>query len=475
MDEHQGGNYNESDCLINNCEEQPLINSDMKEPTDRKNLVYWSFFFLGITTILPWNFFITSDSYWTEKFKYLNETKNSSGSSNHSQTNLEQIYRSFFALFSQVPLTLCTLYCSVCKDSIKDRRRIYGALLAMSMIFTLTALFSKVNTDEYQVIFFGITMTSVFVINLFSAFFQSSVFAMAAVFPPRYTQSFCSGGGCSGMLSALAFIIAISVTEDPADYALIFFLLATGVILLAIMCLKFLENNPFYKYNQMIQVDERKQLGIEVENSDIPTENKALTSANVHIKLNENKISTENSQGFFEILGKIRYHFFTAYIVFMITLACFPALLASVKPQESLQGTVWAEKYFNPVACFLVFGLGDFLGRTLIGPFSFPSKDNPVSLLLLAVSRGVFIVLFIYCNASPRHHTEPFFVDQIYFIAFNFLLAVTNGYFSSLAVKYAPQFVESQHKEQVGMMMALAITSGLASGAAMSFAVVNWV
>lgn len=67
------------------------------------------------------------------------------------------------------------------------------------------------------------------------------------------------------MLSALAFIIAITgslfvvvfsllvrkilikilitVTENPADYALIFFLLAAVVILLAMVCLNFLEKN----------------------------------------------------------------------------------------------------------------------------------------------------------------------------------------------------------------------------------------
>jgi len=433
----------------------------MKEPTDRKNLVYWSFFFLGITTILPWNFFITSDGYWTEKFRYLNETNNSSGSSNQSSVNLEQVYRSFFAVFSEVPLTLCTLYCSVYKKSIKDRRRVYVSLLVMSLIFTLTASFSKVKTDDFQLTFFCITMASIFVINLFSAFFQASVFAMAAIFPPRYTQSFCSGGGCSGMLSALAFIIAITVTENPADYALIFFLLAAVVILLAMVCLNFLEKNSFYKYHQMNQPHKRLRSSSEIFN-----------------KLNEDEIPADNSlepKGFIEILGKVKYHFLTVYTVFAITLACFPALLASVKPQPSLNGTLWAEKYFNPVACFLVFGLGDFLGRTLIGPFSFPSEKYPKSLFLLAVCRAVFIVMFIYCNASPRNHTQAFFINQMYFIVFNFLLAVTNGYFSSLAIKYAPQVVESQYKEQVGMMMALAITIGLASGAAFSFVVVSLV
>jgi len=434
----------------------------MKEPTDRKNLVYWSFFFLGITTILPWNFFITSDGYWAEKFHYLNATNKSSGNSNQSSVNLEQVYRSFFAVFSEVPLTLCTLYCSVYKESIKDRRRVYVSLLVMSLIFTLTASFSKVKTDDFQLPFFCITLASIFVINLFSAFFQASVFAMAAIFPPRFTQSFCSGGGCSGMLSALAFIIAITVTENPADYALIFFLLAAVVILLAMVCLNFLEKNPFYKYHQMNQPH---KIGLQ-------------GSSELFNKLNEDEVSAGNSsesKGFIEILGKVKYHFLTVYTVFAITLACFPALLASVKPQPSLNGTIWAEKYFNPVACFLVFGLGDFLGRTLIGPFSFPSKNYPRSLFLLAASRAVFIVMFIYCNASPRNHTEAFFVNQMYFIVFNFLLAVTNGYFSSLAIKYAPQIVESQYREQVGMMMALAITIGLASGAAFSFVVVSLV
>ena len=41
-------------------------------PTDRWNRCYLSFCFLGICTLLPWNFFMSADAYW--KYKLRNVT-----------------------------------------------------------------------------------------------------------------------------------------------------------------------------------------------------------------------------------------------------------------------------------------------------------------------------------------------------------------------------------------------------------------
>jgi hypothetical protein len=38
-------------------------------PEDRRKLVYVVFYWLGIGTLLPWNFFITVNDYWNYKLR----------------------------------------------------------------------------------------------------------------------------------------------------------------------------------------------------------------------------------------------------------------------------------------------------------------------------------------------------------------------------------------------------------------------
>ena len=47
--------------------------SDSVEPVDRRKLVYVIFVWLGIGTLLPWNFFIALNSYWDYKYRTVEE------------------------------------------------------------------------------------------------------------------------------------------------------------------------------------------------------------------------------------------------------------------------------------------------------------------------------------------------------------------------------------------------------------------
>ena len=44
-------------------------------PRDRLNAVYLVFYLLGMGTLLPWNFFISVNSFWDYKFRDVNATE----------------------------------------------------------------------------------------------------------------------------------------------------------------------------------------------------------------------------------------------------------------------------------------------------------------------------------------------------------------------------------------------------------------
>ena len=43
-------------------------------PSDPRSFVYVMFYWLGIGTLLPWNFFISVSEYWKHKYRWVNET-----------------------------------------------------------------------------------------------------------------------------------------------------------------------------------------------------------------------------------------------------------------------------------------------------------------------------------------------------------------------------------------------------------------
>ena len=108
------------------------------------------------------------------------------------------------------------------------------------------------------------------------------------------------------------------------------------------------------------------------------------------------------------------------FICFFVTLAVFPAITVLVK--STTQNNAWADKYFIPVGCFLVFNIGEYLGRMMASIVKWPNPTRNGSLIILAISmlRLAFIPLFLLCNAAPntRDVSEVIFYFHISILIF---------------------------------------------------------
>ena len=69
-----------------------------------------------------------------------------------------------------------------------------------------------------------------------------------------------------------------------------------------------------------------------------------------------------------------------------------------------------------------------------------PRFEQRKTFLALTIARLVFIPLLLFCNINSKRIPTVFYHDSIPIII-NILLALTNGYFFSLAVIYAPKWV----------------------------------
>ncbi|KAK6024372.1 nucleoside transporter [Ostertagia ostertagi] len=110
------------------------------------------------------------------------------------------------------------------------------------------------------------------------------------------------------------------------------------------------------------------------------------------------------------------------------------------------------------ITVFLNFNLLAAIGSTTA---NFVQIPGPNLLLVPVTARLLFIPYFMLCNYNVDDRVMPvFFENEWFFIIGNAVMAFTSGYFSSLAMMYAPRVVKSSLSKTAGMMAALFLVTG---------------
>ena len=139
----------------------------------------------------------------------------------------------------------------------------------------------------------------------------------------------------------------------------------------------------------------------------------------------------------------------------------------------------WATDFFVTVCCFLLFNIGDFLGRCLASWIKMPGS-GPIGrsiLLISALSRVVFIPLFMYCNAAPsQRHLPIVFHSDADYIMFMVFFSVSNGYLGNLCMILGPKTsVSSELQETTAMVLVACLVLGTGSGSFFSYPITKWI
>lgn len=177
--------------------------------------------------------------------------------------------------------------------------------------------------------------------------------------------------------------------------------------------------------------------------------------------------SSTDTMHCYDICKKVGKYSVTCSVTPFITLMMFPAVLSMLKPKK--QQGLWSEKYFLLFAVFLVYSVGDVVGRLTSSVLKWPGKKI---IMPCAFFRFVFILLILMCNLQPR--TLPvWFEGDIWPAIFCGILSISHGHFQSLAMSYAPQEVDNvSDKAFVGSLQRFSVTVGLVCGTYMSFFVI---
>lgn len=436
-----------------NVEENKLINA----PEDRFHFCYIVLYILGFGSLLPWNFFITANSYFKKKLE--------------ARADLQISFQNYFSVAAMVPNVLMMLLNIFVLQRFNRVKRMVIAIVATFLIFVVTTVLVLLDSTPWTLEFFTVTITSVVFLNMFSAVLQGGLYGFAGMLPPKYTTAVMGGQGLSGLFAAVASILSQLGQSSVYKSAFGYFFTACVVLLVCLISIVVLFRLEFVKH---FTTERRYKCTCKCDSlghdhmPDFINED-----AGEKMALNFKTKSERKNESYLLVFKKIFPMAFSVTVVFLVTLSCFPSIVSRIV-SVSEKKTTWTE-FFVPVACFLIFNLGDYFGRTIGGFVQFPKKHWPRWILpVISLSRCLFIPLFIFCNAQPRSFPVVFNHDA-FPIVFMLLFASSNGYFGTLSMMYGPSAVDGKNAELAGTIMACCLSIGLGLGAASSFLVTSFI
>nr|XP_040140005.1 equilibrative nucleoside transporter 2 isoform X3 [Ictidomys tridecemlineatus] len=399
-------------------------------------------------------------------------------STNHTGPTDTFNFNNWVTLLSQLPLLLFTLLNSFLYQCIPEVVRILGSLLGILLLFALTAALVKVDMSPGP--FFSITMVSVWFINSFCAVLQGSLFGQLGTMPSTYSTLFLSGQGLAGIFAALAMLMSMASGVDAQTSALGYFITPCVGILMSIVCYLSLPHLEFAHYYlakkpsrsptheletkaELLQADEKNGIPNSPQVATLTPDLDPEKEPELEPELDEPQKLEKPSV--FIVFQKIWLMALCLVLVFTVTLSVFPAITAMVT--SSTSPGKWSQ-FFNPICCFLLFNVMDWLGRSLTSYFLWPDEDSRL-LPLLVCLRFLFVPLFMLCHVPERARLPILFPQDAYFITFMLLFAVSNGYLVSLTMCLAPRQVLPHEREVAGALMTFFLALGLSCGASLSF------
>ena len=176
---------------------------------------------------------------------------------------------------------------------------------------------------------------------------------MAGKFPPRYIGGVFSGQALGGIFASATNIVFLLLGADVVSAAGYSFLIAVLFLLSALVSYVAVTRSDFFQY--YVDEDGRKAT------IDLPEDKKLMGGDASGAKVEEVKVTIPSKVNPLSILLRISFYAVSVFLIFAVTLGCFPAITVLV--QSTHKGTKWGDMYFIPVCCFLLFNVGDFLGK----------------------------------------------------------------------------------------------------------------
>ncbi|CAL4157153.1 unnamed protein product [Meganyctiphanes norvegica] len=442
IEQSEGSVNSFDDQSIHNIEQQlglPLISdpNEVEELLKNAAMVYVGFLTIGMGSLLPWNFFITAESYWQYKFRNTSDTSSEHG----TMTTLQKLWSPLQVCFSNLSYFIFLFVNAFFFSKFRQHFRVLGPMALMVSFFVVNATFANIpSTDSWQIGFFVTTILIISMMNMCGAVLVSNLYGIAGMFSTPYVMSaLLSGEAISGILAALARIVSVAIDCDcHIRDATIYFVFAIGVLLLSSLAYMRMSKIDFYREYASFQ------------------------------SIQDNSFE-ENLKEFLTVFKKIWPLSLSIFWIFFITISVYPAICIRIKSRSSGDKT-WSDIYFRPVITFFLFSICDLIGRQ-VAVFCMCTGEFPYKILFSCLARTAYIPLFLMCNNENK--LIPIVLgnenaDNVY-IPLMITFAFSNGYLMALCMIHAPKtFPSARNKRITGFIMAAMKGFGLLMGGVLS-------
>lgn len=429
--------------------------------TDGYKWSYRAFLWLGLVSMLPLNFFITADPYFRSKLH------NSSVATNESTSNLELNYENAALLCAAIPHLITTICVTFLFVPFVHKCRIHtsslGIILCLIVCFTLTFI----DVQDWPGVYFGLMMLVVTLLSILGAILMNSFYSIVSSLPNRYVHGnsfdriefspaeraadllgFVCGQSVGGVFIVLCAIVSIAVASESVVSNRIYFSLGIVIFIFNVIVYRYLEKLPLFQiYSTSFQ---------QISKEDEPL---LQSSSSFHDENDEvhDLVRLSRRQRLLIVYQNTKWHFFSVFLTYTVTFSLFPAFLSKIQPASPTieYQTHWSDRFYTPVLSFLLFHLGDTVGRIIPYKFQYPSISSGRSLIVIAAARSIFLLLFGFCHVSGSRGLPYLFRYDVIYAFLVLIFAVSHGYLYALNMLYAPRRVHIQLNSSVGAFMLL--------------------
>ena len=414
------------------------------------HLYHLFFAMVGIALLWPWNSYLAASDYFRGRFS-------------HSPT-LIKLYSCSTMIVTTLPSTIFSYYLMQVKHEIDYTYRVNLGLVMTAIIFIVMSLTCTVNffISMADNLFFSLLMLMVFISTIATCLTQNGIFAIANLHGDIYTNSVIIGQGIAGVLPSIVLIFSLLIfgdhLEPPNDPLMIqkdfgvssYFLFATLVCSISLFLLYWTLKYNSYSY-QSLNAEE----------------------ARASLQFSRDYEITQKSPISFKYLWKrLKYIVMALLATFTISLVFLIFASSVTSTHKDGDNALLRSSFYIPFA-YLIWNLGDLVGRIVSRPNSIFFVSNQIKLLLYSLVRVFFIPLFLTCNFRSSSGYDAIVKSDVWYLALQLLFGLSNGQLCTSCFMLACDTFEAEdEREAAGGFTIFFLYLGLALGSIFSYILV---
>lgn len=437
------------------------------------HLKYLTFTMIGISLLWPWNCFLTASAYYADRFV--------------GSPSLVRVYLSTMMSISTITSTVYNYYLSQLQTGVDYTHRVnLGLLLTIGVFVAMAAsCVATVFLDMKDTAFFIGLMLMVFLLAVATCLAQNGTMAIANVMGGIYANAVMVGQAIAGVLPSVALIASILIAgphlgspanrDTPhdgynleaatANYGVFIYYITASLVSFVSMTLLYWTN--FYKAETAYEA-----LTNTLENGDNDT---PANSVSILDAYGTDSVTQSTHVPFSQLWRKLKLIVLAIFLTFSITLI-FPVFASNVESVHTdSKHRFFLKAIFVPFI-YLVWNLGDLLGRVLCGFLPGFVIHSPRQLVIYSLLRLVFIPLFFTCNIHPYTASGQLLALinlDLWYILLQFLFGLLNGQLCTSSFMIVRDYCDDDdEKEAAGGFTTVFLSVGLAFGSVLSYLLV---